>query len=310
MSDGDWTEIIIPVRGGTILAAARPGLPAHGRIDPAALLFAGHARIEPDELVLGLNCGNGVAGAAAAKAGAGRIVLTDRNIVAVEATRRTLALNGSDARAEVIACHGAYAVPADVVADVVFIRIPKDRDSLLQLIADAFVRLRIGGRCYLAGANAEGAKTAAKILAEVFGDANSIAHGGGSRVVLATRKSESPHAGLDGEFDAAALAGDAYHVVQAELRGFDVTLHARPGVFSRAHVDEATALLANAMRIEDGEHVLDLGCGSGALGIVAAKLTPAGSVTMVDADVEAVRSAARALTGRTGTAPPARSAPG
>jgi 16S rRNA (guanine1207-N2)-methyltransferase len=46
------------------------------------------------------------------------------------------------------------------------------------------------------------------------------------------------------------------------------------------------------MEIRDGDTVLDLGCGSGALGIVASSLT-SGQIAMVDADIEAVRSATR-----------------
>jgi 16S rRNA (guanine1207-N2)-methyltransferase len=41
--------------------------------------------------------------------------------------------------------------------------------------------------------------------------------------------------------------------------------------------------------------VLDLGCGAGPLGIVAARLSGSGPVTLVDADVEAVRSATRSV---------------
>jgi 16S rRNA (guanine1207-N2)-methyltransferase len=43
--------------------------------------------------------------------------------------------------------------------------------------------------------------------------------------------------------------------------------------------------------VRAGDRVLDLGCGSGALGLVAATLSGSGPVVMVDADVEAVRSA-------------------
>jgi 16S rRNA (guanine1207-N2)-methyltransferase len=41
--------------------------------------------------------------------------------------------------------------------------------------------------------------------------------------------------------------------------------------------------------------VLDLGCGAGPLGIVAARLSGGGPVTLVDADVEAVRWATRSV---------------
>jgi 16S rRNA (guanine1207-N2)-methyltransferase len=47
------------------------------------------------------------------------------------------------------------------------------------------------------------------------------------------------------------------------------------------------------MEVRAGERVLDLGCGAGALGTVAARRSGTGRVVLADADAEAVRSAAR-----------------
>jgi 16S RNA G1207 methylase RsmC len=70
-----------------------------------------------------------------------------------------------------------------------------------------------------------------------------------------------------------------------------LTLYSRPGVFSWEHVDEATEILASTMEIPLHASVLDLGCGSGGLGITASILSSGGIVVMIDADTEAVRSA-------------------
>jgi 16S rRNA (guanine1207-N2)-methyltransferase len=100
-------------------------------------------------------------------------------------------------------------------------------------------------------------------------------------------------------FDNPLLACDAFHEVRAELRGRAVTLFSRPGVFSWDHVDEATSLLADTMEVPVGSRVLDLGCGTGGLGITAARLSRTGRVCMVDVDTEAVRSATRSAAAQT-----------
>jgi len=84
-------------------------------------------------------------------------------------------------------------------------------------------------------------------------------------------------------------------IVEARLRGFDLRLATQPGVFSAHGVDAGTALLIEAMRVSPTARVLDLGCGYGVIGIVAAKLATRGRVTLVDCDIRAARLAERNL---------------
>ncbi|MEP6766260.1 MAG: methyltransferase, partial [Gemmatimonadaceae bacterium] len=173
-------------------------------------------------------------------------------------------------------------------ADVVGIRIPHEKQALNQLLHDAFRILRVGGRCYLAGANNEGIKPAARTLADIFGNANKLAEGSSHRVLLATKRTETPV--TPGVFDNPFLEGDSFMELPATFRGLPLTVYSRPGVFSWDHADEATLLLAEHMRVARGESVLDLGCGCGALGVTASRLSETGRVRLVDADIEAVRS--------------------
>lgn len=75
------------------------------------------------------------------------------------------------------------------------------------------------------------------------------------------------------------------------LRGFDLQFASQPGVFSARGLDSGTRLLIDGMKISPKARVLDLGCGYGAIGIVAAKLATAGRVTLVDSDIRATRLA-------------------
>jgi len=84
-------------------------------------------------------------------------------------------------------------------------------------------------------------------------------------------------------------------LIALNLRGFDLHFDTQPGVFSHGELDEGTRLLIDAMRVSPTAKVLDLGCGWGAIGIVAAKLATKGHVTLVDSDIRATRLAERNL---------------
>jgi 16S rRNA G1207 methylase RsmC len=75
------------------------------------------------------------------------------------------------------------------------------------------------------------------------------------------------------------------------IRGIPLTLMLAPGVFSSDYVDEGTRLLAENMVVMSDWDILDMGCGYGVLGIVAAKLAPRGRVVMVDINKLAVKLA-------------------
>ena len=77
-------------------------------------------------------------------------------------------------------------------------------------------------------------------------------------------------------------------VFTASLRGQEVRLATEAGVFSRARVDRGTGLLVRHLEVGPGDRVLDLGCGYGVVGIVAARLAPEGRVVMVDVNERAV----------------------
>lgn len=79
--------------------------------------------------------------------------------------------------------------------------------------------------------------------------------------------------------------------ISVVIRGFKITLISASGTFSSKRVDPGTKLLAESMVIKDRWRVLDLGCGYGVLGIIAAKMAPHGEVFMVDINKKAVKLA-------------------
>jgi 16S rRNA (guanine1207-N2)-methyltransferase len=287
----DWQQRSVTIEDVSVVVVTKPGVFAHGHVDPSALLLAEHAQVAPADVVVSLNCGNGMFGAVAATIRkAGRVILTDRNVLSVEAATRTLAENRAQ-NTEVHLAQGVSPLPAELTADVTAIRIPTERLALLQLLWDARTILKPGGRCYIAGATNEGIKSAASTLEQLFGNVRLLAKDSSHRLFVATRRAELPL--VPSELETPYRNPDLFLELDAPLRERHIRLSSRPGVFSWDHLDEATAILAGVVAVHPGESVLDIGCGSGALGVLAATLSGTGSVTMLDADVEAVRSATR-----------------
>ncbi len=156
--------------------------------------------------------------------------------------------------------------------------------ALLRVTRAATQRLKVGGVLYAAGPKDAGILSFTKRLEEIFGNAQPLAYRKGQRVVAAHKLGALPPP------EEGAAEPQAY---AAELRDMWFALEYEPGVFARGGVDDATAMLIDALEIAPGDRVLDLGCGSGVVGIVAARLAPDVTVTMTDADAYALELARR-----------------
>ena len=69
-----------------------------------------------------------------------------------------------------------------------------------------------------------------------------------------------------------------------------IQLRTRPGVFSHREVDDGARALIKSMEIEPGLRVLDLGCGSGAVGIAAALRAEGVQVQALDSNPRAIEA--------------------
>ncbi len=79
-----------------------------------------------------------------------------------------------------------------------------------------------------------------------------------------------------------------YQEIDIELLGNYFTFITDAGVFSRNRIDLGSQLMIKVMDIQKEDKILDMGCGYGPLGLVAAKLAPLGQVLMVDINQRAV----------------------
>lgn len=80
--------------------------------------------------------------------------------------------------------------------------------------------------------------------------------------------------------------------IKQKIRNFNFEFYSSFGIFSKSKVDKGTLVLAENMLIEKNSKVLDIGCGIGVLGIVAARLFNA-DVIMSDINERAVMLAKR-----------------
>ena len=63
----------------------------------------------------------------------------------------------------------------------------------------------------------------------------------------------------------------------------------RPGVFTYGRMDDGACALIEVAAVRPGDRIVDLGCGTGAVGVLAGvRAGPTGSVTFLDSNVRAV----------------------
>ena len=82
---------------------------------------------------------------------------------------------------------------------------------------------------------------------------------------------------------------ERFGLVRTVLCGKSFEFLTASSVFSKRRIDPGTRLLIESMVLPKTGCILDIGCGYGAVGIVAAALNPKLSVIMTDVNTRAVR---------------------
>jgi 16S rRNA (guanine1207-N2)-methyltransferase len=99
----------------------------------------------------------------------------------------------------------------------------------------------------------------------------------------------------DHYFSSEPKSKERFGLVRANLCGRNFEFLTASSVFSKTKVDLGTRLLIESMVLPKTGTVLDIGCGYGVVGIVAAKLNPKLLVVMTDVNTRAVRLARKNL---------------
>ena len=80
-------------------------------------------------------------------------------------------------------------------------------------------------------------------------------------------------------------------MIEVEIKGVSLSLETAAGVFSPRRADQGTLAMLSAVEFSPGMKVLDLGCGCGLVGILAARLCGGENVVLCDVDPLAVEIA-------------------
>jgi 16S rRNA G1207 methylase RsmC len=81
------------------------------------------------------------------------------------------------------------------------------------------------------------------------------------------------------------------YFIRARILDFDLVFKSASGIFSATEIDRASKLLIEKAEILTHSQILDLGCGYGMIGIVAAKNCPTCHVVLTDINKRAVKLA-------------------
>ena len=80
----------------------------------------------------------------------------------------------------------------------------------------------------------------------------------------------------------------SHNLISVEIMGQRLALETRPELFSPEHVDRGTLAMLSCAHFQPGMHVLDLGCGCGVVGILAARICGEENIIMSDINPMAV----------------------
>lgn len=78
------------------------------------------------------------------------------------------------------------------------------------------------------------------------------------------------------------------YTIRATVKDVELVFKTSYGVFSPKHLDKGTLVMLSVVDFQEGDRVLDLGCGYGLEGILAAKLVGEENVVMIDKDSLAI----------------------
>lgn len=194
-----------------------------------------------------------------------------------QALRSNLLLNGCPADA--VQTNPGIAFPQQVV-DCVVIRIPKTLALLEYQLYQLRALLHAGSRVLATGMTRNIHNSTLELFESILGPTTTTRAKKKSRLVLVER-------------DHSMNEGQSQYPEYYELsvdRDYRIGNHA--SLFSRDRLDKGSRFMIENMATDEAyKRIVDLGCGNGVLGIIAAALNPAASLVFADESHMAVASA-------------------
>lgn len=186
----------------------------------------------------------------------------------------------------------ATPVEREHMFDAVVFETSLHRPLVRRWLAHARLGLTEGGRVFLAGANDAGVRSAIGDAKRLFGDPVSEEYRRHHRVTGFRWSGDPDQAPYWLEHP--GIAPRTWQLFQVDMRGQAFALDTLPGVFPGARLDAGTAMLLEHLAVPSGASVLDAGCGTGIIGLLAARIG-ANQVDLIDDHLLAVAVASRNL---------------
>ena len=266
---------------------SRPGFADWDVVTPAMQLIAERTRIPAGGRAMFWGAGHAALAAALLldQPDAHATVMVT-NLAARDVTEATAIRNGVADRIAVVNYPRDLPEPASF--DLAVMLPALDRDLNRRWLLETRAALRSGGMVVLAGPNGGGIRTTIGDAAALFGAPRDEVSRMKQRLATFPIRESGPDA--PNWTSAPGVAPGTWADYPVTIGERDLALVTMPGVFSGDGLDDGTALLLDNLPDLTGKRVLDLGCGSGVIGIAAA-LAGAASVTMTDIDLQCVATA-------------------
>ncbi|MBI3724799.1 methyltransferase [bacterium] len=284
LGDPESSEKTETVRG--LAFRSRRGLRATER-----LLIDSLPESAPERLLSGLDTEGSVALAARRIFGQGLPLITIHTDAYVAAKVERVLAQNETANVQVLLAGDIPGVtvpgepePTEAASfDLIALPFPSGGEAIFarEIIEEAHAALRPGGRL-LASVDDEKGAWLRKVVKEVFGKVSLAGEDEDRGVCLSAVRTREK-----------VVVRDHRHTITATLKGRKLVLESRPGVFGHERLDPGTRALAERIEVSERDRVLDLGCGYGTLGLLAASLAPEGRAVLADSSVRAVSLAER-----------------
>ncbi len=175
------------------------------------------------------------------------------------------------------------AYPAKQIFDGVVIYMPKSKEQLKMLIANASACLHASGNLLLVGENKGGIKSGAKLLESVGNQVNKL--DSARHCALFACQNDKPANGFD--------INQWQTVYKLSVAGLDFKVCSLPGVFNHGSLDLGTQLLLENLPNTPSGRVLDFGCGAGIIGCFVGLQNSNNKVVMSDVSALAIHCATK-----------------
>lgn len=160
------------------------------------------------------------------------------------------------------------------------VQMPKETERLRLLLAMVRSVVERSAIVALVGHNRAGVRSGPRYLREAIGEPDPIDYRAHCRMYAAGATAAPARASLE----------EWRQRYRVEVAGHAVDVVSYPGTFAHGRLDPGTRLLLEAAELPDGARVLDVGCGSGAIGAWLGTAARVRWVHAVDVDALAVRA--------------------